>query len=142
MNDLDLAKHALGADQRAFVIVKEGQILATGTRDGIAELLDETRALGEKTRGAVLADRIVGKAVAMVARAMEIRAVYTPLASQAARETLAAAQIEFAYEHLVPLIMNQRGDGPCPLERLTLPLTDPRHAVEALCAFVGRRTSP
>ncbi|MBI5650987.1 MAG: DUF1893 domain-containing protein [Chloroflexi bacterium] len=140
MTDLELAKQKLNSDALAFVIVKDGAILRTGTRDGIGELIETIDALGDATRGAVLADKIAGKAVAMVARIAGIRAVFSPLMSQAACDALAADQIAFEYDRRVPLILNKRNDGPCPMERLTQTLDDPRAAVDALREFVRART--
>ena len=143
MTDLELAKQKLVSDSLAFVIVKDGAILRTGTREGIGELIETVDALGDQLRGAALADKIVGKAVAMVARTANIRAVYSPMMSQAACDTLAVAHIPFEYEHLVPLILNKRNDGPCPMERLTLPIDDPVQATAALREFVkARATQP
>lgn len=139
MTDLELAKQKLSADALAFVIVKGGAVLRTGTRDGIGELLDALDALGEQARGAALADKIVGKAVAQVACAAQIRALYAPLMSQAACDALARAHIAFEYARCVPLILNKRSDGPCPLERLTAPLDDPAAAVTALREFLRAR---
>ena len=138
VTDLEIAKQKLESESLAFVIAKDGAILRTGTRDGIGELLEAVDALGDAARGAALADKIVGKAVAMVARISGIRAVFSPLMSQAACDALSANQITFEYTHLVPLILNKRNDGPCPMERLTQPIDDPRAAVQALREFVDR----
>lgn len=146
MTDLELAQEKFRADSLAFVIVKDGAILCTGTRDGIGELIEAVDALGDATHGASLADKIVGKAVAMVARAARLRAVYSPLVSQAALDALALdrqgdlGHIPLEYDCLVPLILNQRNDGPCPMERLTQPIHDPHQAVTALREFVRART--
>ncbi len=142
VNDLELAKQTLRADSLAFVLAKDGAILRTGTRAGIGELIEVMDALGDAARGAVLADKIAGKAVAMVARAARLRAVYSPLASQAARDALDIDHIVLEYDRLVPLILNQRNDGPCPMERLTLPIDDPLQAVDALREFVRARVRP
>jgi len=136
MTDLQLAKQKLQSDSLAFVIVKDGAIVQTGTRDGIGELIDALDALGAQARGASLADKIVGKAVAQVALAVRLRAVYSPLMSQAACDALARDRIAVEYDRLVPLILNKRNDDPCPLERLTLPLDDPDAAVAALREFL------
>lgn len=142
MTDLELAKQRLNRDSLAFVIVKESAILCTGTRDGVGELIETMDALGEQARGAVLADKIVGKAVAMIARLAHLCTVYSPLMSQAACDALARDQIAFEYDRLVPLILNKRNDGPCPMERLTLPIDDPHAAVSALRDFVRARATP
>lgn len=139
MADLELAKQELDSASLAFVIAKDGAILRTGTREGIGELIEAVDALGDAARGAALADKIVGKAVAMVARAARLAAVYSPLASQAACDALSIDQIPLEYDRLVPLILNKRNDGPCPMERLTLPIDDPIQAVDALREFVRAR---
>jgi hypothetical protein len=139
MNDLELAQHTFRAGSHAFVIVKNGAVLHTGSRDGIGELIEAVDALGDAAHGASLADKIVGKAVAMVARAAQFRAVYSPLASQAALDTLAIDHIPLKSDRLVPLILNKRNDGPCPMEKLTQFIQDPHEAVTALREFARSR---
>jgi hypothetical protein len=139
IKDLQLAKEELNSDSLAFVIVKDGVILNSGTRDGVGELIETLDGLGESAFHASLADRIVGKAVAMVARRARLSGVYSPLMSQTACDELAADHITFEHDQLVPLILNKRNDGPCPMERLTLPISDPEEAVDALRDFVRAR---
>ncbi len=141
MNDLELAKQIFEKDGAAFVLVLAGRVLAQGTRDGIGELLAAVETLGAQAHGASLADKIVGKAVAMVAASANLRAVYSPLASDTAQRVLARRQIELTADRVVPLILNKRGDGPCPMERLTLPFEEPLDAVKALEAFVAARAA-
>ncbi len=141
MTDLDLAKQILETQGAAFVLVKQGRELARGSREGIGELLAAVETLGPETHGASLADKIVGKAVAMVAAYAGIRAIYSLLASEAASRVLQERQIELTADSHVPLILNKRGDGPCPMERLTLPLEEPVEAVRALRQFVAARAA-
>ncbi len=141
MTDLELAKRVFENDRAAFVLVKQGVVLAQGTRDGIGELLAAVQKLGVETRGASLADKIVGKAVALVAAYAGLHAVFSPLASEAAQRVLEQRQIELTAGRVVPLILNKRGDGPCPMERLTLPFEEPPAAVQALEQFVAARAS-
>ncbi len=141
MNDLELAKQIFQKDGAAFVLVKNGRVLAQGTREGIGELLAAVDTLGAETHGASLADKIVGKAVAMVAASANLRAIYSPLASEAAQHVLLRHQILLTADRLVPLILNKRGDGPCPMERLTLPLENPQSAMTALREFVAARAA-
>jgi hypothetical protein len=139
MNDLEHAKQILHSSAYTFVVVKDGRELAHGARDGIGELLELVHCEGERLRGASLADKIVGKAVAMVAVYAGITGIYTPLGSDAARRVLDQYGIPFQSERTVPLIRNKRDDGPCPLERLTEPLSEPAAAVTALDEFVAQR---
>lgn len=138
MNDLEQAKQIFQSGTYSFVIVNDGRVLTTGTRDGIGELLQAVEQYGAQLRGASLADKVVGKAVAMVAVYAGLRAVYSPLASRAALEVLQPRGISLQADSLVPLIRNKRNDGPCPMERLTQPLDEPRDAVVALQGFVAQ----
>ncbi len=142
MTDLEFAKQVYQDGQYTFVIVRAGQALATGTRDGVGELLDVVAQRGGQARGAALADKIVGKAVAMVAAYAGIVEIYTPLASEAAEQTLREFGIGLSAERRVPLIRNKRNDGLCPLEQLALPLTTPADTVAALQAFAATRRQP
>lgn len=137
MSDLDQAKQIFGAGSYSFVAVRDGQVIATGARDGIGELLDALERHPGAMQGASLADKVVGKAVALVSLHAGIRAIYTPLASQAARRVLDSHGIPLQADRLVPLIRNKRNDGPCPMERLTAPLDEPADAVTALREFVS-----
>ncbi len=139
MSDLERAKQIFEKEQLSFVLVKAGRALATGYRDGVGELLAAVERLGTETQGASLADKVVGKAVAMVAADAGVRAIYSPLASEAAQGFLSPRGIELTAERVVPLIRNRRDDGPCPMERLTLPLDEPHEAVIALRRFIAAR---
>lgn len=139
MSDLNIAKKVFYADTYTFVIVKAGQVIETGTRDGIGELLMLVAMRGETLRGAALADKIVGKAVAMVAAHAGFTAIYSPLMSEPAVQVLRAQGIPFESDRTVPFIQNKRGDGLCPMEQLTLALTEPAEAVQALEEFTARR---
>jgi hypothetical protein len=134
--DLELAKRELLTGDNALVLVKAGRVLGTGQRAGIADLLHLAEQLGPKSRGAALADRVVGKAAALIAQHMGVTSVFTPLASDLARETLAKGGIQLECERLVPAILNRRGDGPCPMEKLVSAIDEPAAAVKALQGFL------
>jgi len=84
----------------------------------------------------------VGKAVALVAAHSGIATIDTPLASEAAALFLKRRGIPLRATSVVPLILNRRGDGPCPLEALTQPLEDPAAAVTKLREFLAARRPP
>jgi hypothetical protein len=136
--DLDLARRILHTQGKALVLVKDGQVLGTGERQGIADLLTLAGQAGAGARGAALADRVVGKAAAMTAAFMGVTAVYTPLVSSPAQTALAQAGIYLEYDRRVPVVLNRQGDGPCPMERLIATLDDPQEAVAALRDFLSR----
>lgn len=142
MQDIDYAKQVFASGSFAFVIVKDGTVIAAGTRDGIGELLDAVERHSSALADASLADKIVGKAVALIAAYCGITTIYTPLASEAALGVCRAHGITLVSDRLVPLIRNKRNDGPCPMEQLTQPLDTPAEAVAALATFVAQRRQP
>src|SRR5512142_233382 len=98
MSDLEMAQDALRDNGLAFVLVKDGRVLDRGTREGIAELLEAVERLGAETHGASLADKIVGKAVALVAVHAGVKAVSSPLMSEAAVQVMTGHGIEAVAE--------------------------------------------
>ena len=118
------------------MLVRQGQELARGNAQGIRELLAALFALGVQARGASLADKVTGKAVAMAAAHAGIVAIYTPLASERALPICEAHGIQIHATRLIPLILNLHGDGPCPLERTVGPIDGSAEGVRALAEFV------
>lgn len=137
--DLALARDVLRSQGLSFVLVKEGWILGSGCAEGVEELLELVDRWGEGSQGSSLADKVVGKAVAMIARWACLAAVYAPLMSEIAREELQKGGILATWEELVPLILNKSGTGACPLEKAVLPLVSPKSAVASLRTLVARK---
>ncbi|MBI3287828.1 MAG: DUF1893 domain-containing protein [Chloroflexi bacterium] len=133
--DLDLARVALQAGAEV-VLAKEGLILGSAHGQGIGPLLDLLQAVGGEAQGSALADRVVGRAAALLVLTAGISAVYTPFASEAALAVLQSRGIWVEYDRSVPLILNRKGDGPCPYEALVSDLDDPAQAREVLLRFV------
>lgn len=138
-SDLVQARQLMATENLAFVLVRDGQVIARGADHGAAELLAAVDRLGPAVRGASLADKVVGKAVALIVVQAGISAVYTPLASQGAEHVLAARGIALQAASVVPQILNRRGDGPCPLEQLTQPFETPEPALAKLREFFAAR---
>jgi len=137
--DLVEARRLLEAENLAFVLVRRGSVIARGTSGGVDELLAAVDELGARARGASLADKVVGKAVALIVVSAGICAVDTPLASDAAVQVLKSHNIALRAASIVPQIMNRRGDAACPLEQLTRPFDEPGAAIAKLREFISRR---
>ena len=141
MDDLAQARQLMVDEKLAFALVRDGTVIARGADYGVVELLAAIRLLGLQARGASLADKVIGKAVAMIAAHAGFRAVTTPVASEAAIRVLQAHGIAHHVTTVVPTILNRRGDGSCPMEQLMQPLEDPAEAVTQLGAFIAARRS-
>ena len=116
-NDLEIAQNLLRKGGFSFVVVKDGNVLAKESGSAVqplAKFLDEH---SEDVRGASLADKVVGRAVAILSVFYGIRSVFAMLVSQGAVKFLGDHGIYCGFDREVPFILNMQGDGPCPIEK-------------------------
>lgn len=121
MNDLNQAKSLLYGDKR-IVLVKDNKILTSNAR-GISPMLNFILQ-GENLQGFSLADKIVGKAAALLFVKAKIKNVYAKLISKSAIDVLKKAQIFVEYETMVETIINRDKTGTCPMEQCVMNVDD------------------
>jgi hypothetical protein len=132
--DCQQAQDRLHAANLGLVIVRDGQIQWESSAPGVGGLLQAIEQ-GRDLRGAALADRVVGRAVALLACHMGLVRIYGEIMSDAAVSVLGARSVPVVYSLRVTQIHNRAGTGLCPLERLTLDIEGPGDAVVALRQF-------
>lgn len=130
MTDLERAK-ALLTDGGYTVVLCRADVTHTDTRRGVAPLL-VLLDRGEDVSGYAAADKVVGKAAAFLYLRLGVAVVHAAVISTPAYDLLTAHGIDTTYDTLVPAIRNRAGDGFCPMETVTLPLTDPVEAETAI----------
>lgn len=130
MNDLERAKALLQGGGYSCVLCK-GERLHTSTERGVIPLV---QILSGDTRfsGSSAADRIVGKAAALLFCLIGVKEVYAPVMSLTAVEALSAHGILPSYDTTVETIINREGTGPCPMERAVRRIDQPQAAFEAV----------
>lgn len=79
-----------------------------------------------------VADKIIGKASAMLLSLSKVKEVYCITLSVAGKETLEKYGISYHYDELVPYIINRKGDGMCPMEETVKDIDDLLEAYHAL----------
>ncbi|MBU6997948.1 MAG: DUF1893 domain-containing protein [Theionarchaea archaeon] len=124
--DLDYARREFEDRKMAFVMVKNGKVLAQSKEKGVAPFFSAV--VRNKVDGASLADKIIGKAVASLCAYRGIAAVYTPVVSEPAVSVLEENQVSWQAEQVVPMIINRTGDGQCPIESAIVAATTPEEA--------------
>ncbi|HIW72699.1 MAG TPA: DUF1893 domain-containing protein [Firmicutes bacterium] len=113
------------------VVSRDGALFRSEER-GVRPLLHWLRADPAFCRGGLAADRVVGKAAAMLFVYGGIRAVYAGVVSEPALAVLRRAGVEADYGKLVPYIINRDRTGRCPMETLVLEVDDPAEAFALL----------
>lgn len=134
MQDWEKAKQLLPGNSCVFC---RGDTVYTCQRAGIAPLLDM---LEKELRDFCVADKVVGKAAAMLYCLMGVRAVYAPVMSKAAVQMLQDHGILTACEESPDAIQNRQGTGICPMEQTVAELSDPKDAPPALRRTLARLT--
>ncbi|MDM8271117.1 DUF1893 domain-containing protein [Thermophilibacter provencensis] len=129
--DLDLARALLIANKGATLVAVRGDEIYTCTERGVKPLLKWV--LDHKSlRGFSVADKVVGKAPALLYAILGPEAVFSPVMSWTGRAVLLASGIATSYDLLVPHISNRSRTGQCPMEDTVANVWEPYEAVSAL----------
>lgn len=132
MRDVDRAAALLASGGHTCVLCRGDTLLVSELR-GIAPILD-WMAKGVDLKGFSVADRVTGKAVALLYAASGITQAYAVLASQSAVETCSAQGVNLEVIQLVSFIANRSRSGLCPMEAIVATIDDPEIAVHLLRA--------
>ena len=135
MSDLEEAKNRLVENDLTLCIVKKGQIIFETGSHGISGFLDAIEKLGQKLEGASVADRVAGKAIALLCIYSKVKALYAFTLSTKAKELLEGSAIQFEWNDLVENILNPDGSKICPFEQMAMGISDPREAYQRLKAL-------
>lgn len=132
MNDLVKAKAVLEAEELTCVLCK-GDVLIKRSEKGISPMLDLISE-GADLKGFSAADKIIGKAAAMLFSYSGVTEVYGQVMSRAAAEFLDTKGIAYSYGTMTETIINRKGDGICPMEQTVTDINDTEKAYRALLA--------
>ena len=128
MQDLEIAKKRLREKSLTLVAVKSGKTLFETASHGISGFLEAIEKLGVRLKGASVADRIAGKAVALLCVYAEVAAVYAEILSEKGKEVLEKNAIYHEWRDLVETILDANRAGMCPFEKLATEISDPFEA--------------
>lgn len=131
MNQKNKVTERLKEGGYSFVLYKDGE-WSTSEKRGIAPIMELLRENKELLKGAYVADKVIGKAAALLLMEGGISYLHTEVISEHAIEVLRMSNIEFEYQTLVPYIVNRAGDGMCPMEETVLEVTDSTKVYELL----------
>jgi len=132
--DLKLAKQRLNQKNLSLVIAKRGRVLFETKTHGISGLLDAIKKLGNNMVESSIADRIVGRAAALLFVYSGVVAVFAVTASDDGIEVLKGHNIFYEFLSRVPRILDSKKVDVCPFEKLASGFSDPKEAYEELRA--------
>ncbi len=135
INDLEKAKTALLKNGYSFVLIKNGEIIKKSFKRGVIPFMEMIRDNQGLMKGAVIADKVIGNAAALLAFDNQIKAIYAGVISERAKDLLLSHNIECNYNKCVPYIKNRDNSDKCPMEKLTNGIDDPKIAYKLILDF-------
>jgi len=99
---------------------------------GIRPVIDRINEKEDYFKGLEVADKIIGKASAMLLSLSGVKKVHAIVLPQAGKDIFDKYDVEYSFDELTDYIVNRKGDGMCPMEMTVKDIDDLREAYEAL----------
>lgn len=125
-NQMELLKKELD-NGACCAVYHDGKIFVSKER-GIRPLLFWLEDNPELLRDSLAADKVIGKAAALLFVYGGIRQVFTRVISEPAEQVFLQYGVQVQSDVRVKAIRNRAGDGLCPMEQRALPLDSPEEA--------------
>jgi hypothetical protein len=142
MSALETAKNRLYEEDLTLAVVKNTEVLFETDSHRISGFLGAIEQLGTKLEGASVADRVAGKAIALLCVYAGIREVYAEVLSRKAKAVFDENRIPCEWKELVDNILNLNRSGICPFEKAAVDICDPEKAYAKFKAFLQSSKPP
>lgn len=117
------AKELLKENNSTFVAIKGSEIY-TSQKRGVAPILDKIDENPDFFDGAVIADKVIGKAAAMLLTKYKVSEIFAVLTSEKAIEYLKHKAVTFSYDSKTEYIINRDKTDMCPMEKAVFDTDD------------------
>ncbi len=113
----------------SIVFVRKGKVIFESNKNGLAPFIEAINTQFHDIQEATLADKIVGKAAALLAAYAKIQSIYASILSLEATKILEHHKIPFKYGTMVDRNVNRQCTDLCPYEKAVSATNNP---IEAL----------
>ena len=138
MRDLEIAKNQLYRKQLTLVIAKNGKVLFQTDSHRISGFIHAIDTLGMQLNGASVADRVAGKALALLCVYSGITEVYAEVLSKKAQVLFQENKVACQWEQLVENVLGFSKIGVCPFEKAAAEVSDPQDSYVAFKALLEK----
>lgn len=114
-----LAKYILYNENLNFVLVSQKGTIKSSAR-GIKPIYDNYLENKEYFFDSSVADRVIGKAAAILLVSSGVKEIYTDLISQSALDYFEERKIKVSYAEKTDRILNREKNDLCPMEKLSM----------------------
>lgn len=129
---LNTAKALLKTENFTLVVISSDKGVFTSSDRGVKPLLHLLENEKDFLKGASVADKVIGKAAALLMVLGGVKEVHTNIISEPAMEVFEKHKITFFFDKKVERIINRKGDGLCPMETLCIDVEEPSEAFEKI----------
>ncbi|MGE5474672.1 MAG: DUF1893 domain-containing protein [Ignavibacteriales bacterium] len=130
MTNIEQAQKLFLSGGYTCVLCKD-DITHTSTLSGITPMVEFITA-GIDLNGFSAADKIVGKAAAMLFVLAGVKEIYASVMSEQALKVFLKYGVQYSYDTLTQTIVNHAGTGLCPMEQTVKDIENPSDAFEAI----------
>lgn len=117
------------------LVVDNGDIRTFDGR-GISDLYNLFTTAPGFLQRASIADKVVGKGAAAIMIIGGVKSLYADVISHPAMQLLQKSPIKVCYGKKVENIINRKGDGICPVERLCMPCSTAQECLPLITQFL------
>ncbi len=114
------------------VVAANGGVIRESDKKGIAPIMEFLKEEPQFLKNALVADKVVGKAAAMLFVYGGVKELYALTISEPALEYLTAENFTVKYDKKVKNIINREGADICPMEKAVLNISDCKTAYSVL----------
>lgn len=124
LTDIEIAKKILFEEDLKICIVKNKEVIYKSIKRGIYPMYDAVINQFNELEGASVADRVVGRAAALLNVYAKVATVYSEVISENALALLKENEIEVSYDTSVSGIQNREKNDACPIEKISSKVKD------------------
>ncbi len=129
---IEEGKNLILNHEKTLVVFQNGEVVFTGENRGVQDLLHLYQTKPELLKDAVIIDKVIGKAVAVLAVLGQASFAYGLTMSESAITFFENKDLAFDYEEKTPYIINRMKNGMCPIESSVYDLEDEKIALAAM----------
>ena len=135
---MDVYLSELESSGMSLIIHREGRVIFRSSSKGLLPHLETIRRLGrEALRGAVMADKIVGRAAALMMLYSLPSEVHAGIITIGGRRLLEGGGVRVFYVEEVEAVKVEDGEICCPFESMVQGICNPEEAYRAIEARMG-----
>ena len=141
MQDIEIAKKELYDKELTLAIVKNGSVLFETDSHRISGFISAIDKFGIRLNGASVADRVAGKALALLCVYGGVKQVYAEVLSQKAQAVFESNDILFDWKEIIENVLDMNKTGMCPFEKVAANISNPKESYAVFRALLEKMKS-